>query len=140
MGRLLSFGGLAVSQLQNERLLIELIHAGANDAALYELFGSRLDDVDFDLLRKVRMANNLSDDALQVLVDLPRLAGSNAWAVAPEKSSTGGAMLASDPHLEINRLPGIWYETVLRWDDAQYVMGATLPGVPLFSLWLERRY
>ena len=79
------------------------------------------------------MSNRLSDEALQVLVDLPRLAGSNAWAVAPSRSQTGHALLASDPHLEVNRLPAIWYEAVLKWEDS-YVMGATLPGFPLFSV------
>ncbi len=133
VGRLLSFGGLAVSQLQNERLLIELIHAGADPAALTEMFEPRLDEVDFDLVRKVTMSNQLSDDALELLVDLPRLAGSNAWAVAPGRSATGHALLASDPHLEVNRLPAIWYEAKLRWAD-NYVMGATLPGCPLFSV------
>ncbi len=132
VGKLLSFGGLAVSQLQNERLIIELVHAGANPAALAELLAPRLDRMDFDLIRQVKMSNRLSDDALQVLVDLPRLAGSNAWAVGPARSASGSALLASDPHLEVNRLPAIWYEAVLRWDD-HYVMGATLPGFPLFS-------
>lgn len=133
VGKLLSFGGLAVSQMQNERLLIELIHAGANEAALKELFAPRLDDVEMDLLREVRMSNQLSDSALDLLTDLPRLAGSNAWAVSPHRSATGHAVLASDPHLEINRLPAIWYEAVLRWGDS-YVMGATLPGCPLFAV------
>ena len=40
---------------------------------------------------------------------------------------------AADPHLEVNRLPAIWYEAVLRWED-RYVMGATLPGCPLFAV------
>ncbi len=133
VGRLLSFGGLAVSQMQNERLLVELIHAGANEAALAELFGERLDGIDFDLMKQVHLANQLSDEALEMLVDLPRLAGSNAWAVAPRRSATGHALLASDPHLEVNRLPAIWYEIVLEWND-QYVMGSTLPGFPLFSV------
>lgn len=133
VGKLLSFGGLAISQMQNERLLIELIHAGANEDALKELFAPRLDDVDLDLLRQVHMSNQLSDQALDLLTDLPRLAGSNAWAVRPERSATGHAILASDPHLEINRLPAIWYEAVLRWGDS-YVMGATLPGCPLFAV------
>jgi penicillin amidase len=133
VGRLLSFGGLAVSQYQNERLLIELIHAKANDAALSEMFEPRLDHVDFDLVRRVNISNRLSDEALEVLVDLPRLAGSNAWAVGPERSATGNALLAADPHLEVNRLPAIWYEAVLRWDD-HYVMGASLPGFPLFAV------
>ena len=133
VGRLLSFGGLAVSQLQNERLLIELIHAGADPAALSEMFEPRLDEVDFELVRNVTMSNQMSDEALELLVDLPRLAGSNAWAVAPSRSASGHALLASDPHLEINRLPAIWYEANLRWPQ-NYIIGATLPGCPLFSV------
>jgi penicillin amidase len=133
VGKLLSFGGLAVSQMQNERLLIELIHAGANERALRDLFSPRLDDVDFELLRKVRMSNQLSDSALDLITDLPRLAGSNAWVVSPTRSATGHALLACDPHLEVNRLPAIWYEAVLSWGDS-YVMGASLPGCPLFAV------
>lgn len=133
VGKLLSFGGLAIGQLQNERLLLNLIHAGVNEEGLRELFAPRLDHVDFDMLRQVKMANPLSDEAMELLTDLPRLAGSNAWAVSPSRSKSGNALLASDPHLEVNRLPAIWYEAVLQWGD-QYVMGASLPGCPLFSV------
>jgi penicillin amidase len=134
IGKLLSFGGLAVGQMQNERILIELIHAGASDDALKELFQNRIDGVDFELIRQLRMSNQLSDEALELLTDLPRLAGSNAWAVSPARTQNGSALLASDPHLEVNRLPAIWYEAVLNWADGQYVMGATLPGCPLFAV------
>jgi penicillin amidase len=133
IGQLLSFGGLAISQMQNERLLVELIHAGANEEGLRELFAPRLENVDFDLLRQVKISSQLSDEALELLTDLPRLAGSNAWAVSPQRSATGAALLASDPHLEVNRLPAIWYEALLRW-DGRYIMGATLPGCPLFAI------
>jgi len=34
---------------------------------------------------------------------------SNAWAVAPERTTTGGALFASDPHQGID-LPNLWYE------------------------------
>ncbi len=138
IGKLLSLGGLAVSQIQNERLLIELIHAGVNDESLRELFAPRLDDVDFAMIRQIKMANPLSDEALEMITDLPRLAGSNAWAVSPKRSATGHALLAADPHLEINRLPAIWYEAVLEWDD-HYVMGASLPGCPLFAVARTKR-
>ena len=124
---------MAESRLQNERLLMELIHAGVSDVALRELFAPRLDNVDFELMRQVRISNRLSDEAMELLTDLPRLAGSNAWAVSPQRSASGQALLAADPHLEINRLPAIWYEAVLRWGD-EYVMGATLPGCPLFPV------
>ena len=116
IGNLLAFGGLAVSQMENERLLVELIHAGISDEGLRDLFRPLLDNADFDLLRQTKMSNKLSDQALELLTDLPRLAGSNAWAVSPQRSATGSALLASDPHLEINRLPAIWYEAVLKWE------------------------
>lgn len=133
VGQLLSFGGLAIGQMQNERLLLELIHAGVDDEGLKELYSPRLDNADFDLLRQVKMSNQLSNDALEMMSDLPRLAGSNAWAVRGDRTASGSAMLCSDPHLEVNRLPGIWYEAVLEWDD-RFVMGATLPGCPLFAV------
>lgn len=133
VGQLLSFGGLAVSQMQNERLIVELIHAGAFEEGLREMFQPRLDNVDFEQIRQIKMSTQLSDEALELLTDLPRLAGSNAWAVSPNRSESGNALLASDPHLEINRLPAIWYEAVIEFDD-RFVMGATLPGCPLFAV------
>ena len=133
VGKLISFGGLAISQMQNERLLVELVHAGANIPALCELLAPDADPSELEILRHVQMSNKLSDDALELITDLPRLAGSNAWAVAPSRSATGSALLASDPHLEVNRLPAIWYEVALRWGD-HYVMGASLPGCPLFAV------
>jgi penicillin amidase len=133
IGNLLSFGGLAVGQQQNERILLDLIHTRIDDQRLRELFSPHLDDAQFELLRQVKISRQLSDEALEVLADLPRLAGSNAWAISPERSATGSALLASDPHLEINRLPAIWYEVVLEWGD-QYLMGASLPGTPMVAV------
>lgn len=137
IGNLLNFGGLAVGQQQNERLILELIQAGVGDDKLRELFAPLLDQADFELLRHIKIANNLSDEVLELISDLPRLAGSNAWAVCPARSASGSALLAADPHLEVNRLPAIWYEAVLRWDD-EYVLGATLPGCPMFGIGRNR--
>ena len=147
IGNLLSFAGLAVGEQEAERVLLELIQLGIEDDRLRELFSPYLDGVDFSHLRTLHIAKQLSDDALELLADLPRLAGSNAWAVAPERSATGGALLASDPHLEVNRLPAIWYEAVLHWTEGvqgaeegseetreRYAMGATLPGCPLMAV------
>jgi penicillin amidase len=133
IGNLLNFGGLAVGQQQNERILLELIQTGVDRDKLRELFEPLLDNADFELLEKIKISNRLSDEALELLTDLPRLAGSNAWAVAPARSASGGALLASDPHLEVNRLPALWYEAVLEWDD-DWLMGATLPGCPFFAV------
>jgi penicillin amidase len=134
IGNLLSFAGLAVGQQESERLLIDLVQTGIAADLLRELFAPYLDEVDLELLYDVRIERRLSGEALETLADLPRLAGSNAWAVSPLRSASGSALLAADPHLEINRLPAIWYEAVLSWGDGQYAMGATLPGCPLMAV------
>ncbi|MDO6731936.1 penicillin acylase family protein [Marinovum sp. 2_MG-2023] len=58
------------------------------------------------------------------------LAGaSNAWAAAPNRSASGGTLLANDPHLGFSA-PSIWY--LARMDLASGgVIGGTIPGVPL---------
>jgi len=52
--------------------------------------------------------------------------GSNNWAVSPQKSYSGNAILANDPHLGLN-LPSIWFVMQLNSPN-QNVFGATLPG------------
>lgn len=139
LGNLLSFAGLAVGEQEAEQTLLELIQLGVEDDRIRELFAPYLDGIDFAPLRDINITKRLSDEALELLADLPRLAGSNAWAVSPQRSATGHALLASDPHLEVNRLPAIWYELVLNWPGAegegpQYAIGATLPGCPLMAV------
>ncbi len=55
-------------------------------------------------------------------------AGSNAWAVGPERSASGSAMLAGDPHLLLG-IPSLWYEIGL-YGGPYSVVGASLPGSP----------
>lgn len=134
IGNLLSFSGLAVGQQDNERLLLELVQLGIDEIRIRELFSPHLDDIDLHLLKEIKMARRLSEEALELIADLPRVAGSNAWAVAPTRSASGHAILAADPHLEVNRLPAIWYEVALNWGEGEYALGATLPGCPLMAV------
>jgi len=55
---------------------------------------------------------------------------SNAWAVAPSRSTTGGALLASDPHLAF-QAPILWYLARIELPGGRFLAGATAPGVPL---------
>ena len=54
--------------------------------------------------------------------------GSNNWAVAGSKSSTGLPILSNDPHLGLN-LPSIWYQMQLHAPGVN-VYGSTMPGAP----------
>ena len=57
------------------------------------------------------------------------LAGaSNAWAAAPQASTTGGTLLANDPHLGFSA-PAIWYLARLELETGG-VIGGTIPGIP----------
>ncbi|MGQ0548876.1 MAG: penicillin acylase family protein, partial [Armatimonadota bacterium] len=54
--------------------------------------------------------------------------GSNNWVVAADRTTSGGPLLANDPHLE-GQMPSIWYLMHLN-DDRHSMAGATFPGVP----------
>lgn len=53
---------------------------------------------------------------------------SNAWAAAPNRSASGGTLLANDPHLGLTA-PAIWYLARLEIGTGG-VIGGTIPGLP----------
>lgn len=55
--------------------------------------------------------------------------GSNAWAIAPHRTTTGRAILANDPHLPLST-PGTWHLAHLHSEDGFQAAGASLPGSP----------
>ena len=55
-------------------------------------------------------------------------AGSNAFAIGPEKTARSGALLASDPHLPVE-MPGVWFEAAILAPEFE-ARGLTLAGVP----------
>ncbi len=55
--------------------------------------------------------------------------GSNSWAVNGDKSASGGALLANDPHLSL-QAPSLWYEAQIVIPGLLNVQGGTLPGTP----------
>ena len=60
---------------------------------------------------------------------------SNCWVVAPQKSATGHAILASDPHLEISRLPQFWYAVGIHIRKTNTnAFGVTTPGLPFLVM------
>ena len=62
----------------------------------------------------------------------PGTLGSNNWALAPSRTTTGRAILASDPH-RVHEMPSLRYVTHLSAPGLN-VIGAGEPGVPGVSL------
>ena len=54
--------------------------------------------------------------------------GSNNWAVAGKKTSSGRPILCNDPHLGLS-LPSLWYEIQMTTPEFN-VYGASFPGAP----------
>jgi penicillin amidase len=59
-------------------------------------------------------------------------AGSNSVAVAPERTASGAAMIANDPHLGLS-LPNLWLLAGGR-SPSYHVVGMMIPGLPFFAL------
>lgn len=129
MSRLIGYVQVAQHQEIMERLLIEMVQAGVPRDHLDALFPDQLELLDLDQLKKVKLGERVVPEAVQWNKILPRAVASNNWVIAPSRTSSGHAILASDPHLEGNRLPAVWYEAVLELGD-RYCFAATMPGIP----------
>jgi penicillin amidase len=129
ISRMIGYLTLSQSQGEMERLLIELVQAGMDEKRLHELFPGILGELDIDLVKKVKLQERIVSPASLWNIAAPIMMASNNWAVSGQKTASGKPVLANDPHLEVNRLPNVWYEIVLKTID-RYAMGGTMPGVP----------
>jgi penicillin amidase len=124
---------LAQSQGDMERFIVECVQGGIGRDKLEELFPGQLSRLDEEFVRSVRLSQRLVPDSLKWASALPRMLASNNWVITGAKTASGKPYLCNDPHLEINRLPAVWYEAVLRWglsNSLRYAIGATFPGLP----------
>ena len=129
LSRLAGWVSLAQSQGEMERFLVDVVRAGAREALLEELFPGRLGMLDTELLRALLPGERLIPDAVRWNPALPRAVASNNWVIAPQRTRSGRAVLANDPHLEVGRLPAVWSEIVVRCGE-RWCIAATMPGLP----------
>ncbi len=63
--------------------------------------------------------------------------GSNAWAIAGDRTESGHSLLAGDPHLGL-RVPHLWYRIDAtfpgRSGRPEQLTGVTIPGIPLIVI------
>jgi len=130
--KIMTYVGLAQTQQDFEKLIVEAIRAGVPVDALRQLVRPHLDglaDRTVEQLRQLRWVEPLLPPEVRFATAAARASASNNWAVSPRRSATGAALLATDPHMEVNRLPALWYEAVLHTRD-DYRIGITMPGIP----------
>jgi penicillin amidase len=129
ISRIAGYLTLAQSQAEIERLFVEMVQAGIDDDRLDALFPGCLGDFDRGLVANVKLGERIVPDAVKWGGAAPRMMASNNWAVAATHSATGHALMANDPHLEVNRLPNVWVEQVIEFPD-DTVLTANMPGLP----------
>jgi len=129
ISRMIGYLTLAQSQGEMERFFIELVQAGIDAQRLNELFPEILGGLDIDLVKKIKLQERIVSPASLWNIAAPVMMASNNWAVSGLKTASGKPILANDPHLEVNRLPNVWYEITLKTKD-RYAIGGTMPGVP----------
>ncbi|MFD3542953.1 penicillin acylase family protein [Streptomyces sp. NPDC058662] len=80
-------------------------------------------------LWRERVGRALGDDAVTLFAtDGPGTAGSNGWLVPGDRTASGAAIIAGDPHRFIEN-PGVYQQ--IRLSCPEYdVLGLAVPGVP----------
>ncbi|MBM3534377.1 MAG: penicillin acylase family protein [Alphaproteobacteria bacterium] len=97
--------------------------------------GTPLEAVPPEVMATYRLATEpavFGRDQAGRYADAGALEGSNNWALAPHRSTTGRAILASDPH-RVHEMPNLRYVQHLSAPDLD-VIGAGEPCVPGVSL------
>ncbi len=128
LAKIFGYLGLADNQGNMEKFILQLIQQGIDKKYIYDLFPYLKDEIDYQLLKKVRVEPIIPEN-IRWKLKLPKFTASNNWVVAGNKTASGKPILCNDPHLEINRIPSIWEEMILVTDD-NYAIGVTLPGAP----------
>jgi len=127
--KVLGFLGLSDAQLNAEKLIIQMIQNGINEKMLKELFPYIKEKIDYKTIEKVTLNPPVIPSVIKWLWKLPRFKGSNNWVVSGDITESGRPILCSDPHVEVNRAPALWYESVLRL-PGNTILGSGLPGSP----------
>lgn len=128
---LASFMGLAESQGRMELSIVKALQQGADEALLQRMFSPHLDGWSTEFLHNLDCPDLLG-------APVRPSGGSNAWAVTGEHTQSGAPLLAGDPHLQINQLPGLFFELRGRV-GADYWLGATIPGLPGLAMGRNRK-
>ncbi len=138
LASLVGFANLASAQLDQEKFIIMALKSGNEQVVqlVKRLYAPHLDNVhEFvspDILQQVSIEVPLIQEHVAIFKKfVPQFIGSNNWVVSGKKSVSGKPMMAFDPHLDVSRIPGFWYEISARIENIDTnLTGVTVPGLP----------
>ena len=133
--KMIGFMGLSQSQGDAEKFILHMIRNDVPPHKIKELHPNITEDISEDLIeviKQVKLLRPIIPESIKWLRCLTGFSASNNWAIGPEKTASGKAMLCGDPHLSAN-LPSVFYPALMKHQD-YYMTGATLPGVPSIIL------
>lgn len=128
--RLIAFFGLTSMQQSGEVTLAEIIskRSGGDRSAAKRLISILSGLPESALAHLDQLTDFRLPDELRLV--LPHVGGSNAFAVSPARSKSGGALLMAEPHMEIGRFPPILYACHIDYESGGYYQGVGIPGIP----------
>ncbi|HSO35785.1 MAG TPA: penicillin acylase family protein [Labilithrix sp.] len=120
--RLVAFFGLTSMQQTAEMIVAELVASGAPREAFTTLLGDAAEGLDLEELRELRVPPEIA-----LLAGSP-VGGSNGFAIAGSVSSSKGALLMGEFHMEVGRFPPVVYASHVVYADGSYYQGLGIPG------------
>ncbi|HEX7451750.1 MAG TPA: penicillin acylase family protein [Polyangiaceae bacterium] len=129
--RFVTYFGLTSMSVSTELLIAELAARGAPRRVFERLLGANARGLDLEALKTLRIPKELSFFGSDVGGSPQH--GSNAFAVSAQRSSSGGALLMGEFHMEVGKFPPLLYAAELAFEDNSYLTGITIPGCPWFA-------
>ncbi|WP_164848290.1 penicillin acylase family protein [Halobacteriovorax sp. HLS] len=130
--KIMSYIGLAQTQQDAQKLIIQLVRNNVDLKKIKSLFSPHLDTLNLETiedLKKLKFFEALIPEEVKFLNELPKFMASNNWILSGKKTNSGNVIQCNDPHLEVNRLPAIWYEQIIHTQEGNF-HGMTMPGIP----------
>lgn len=129
LAKAMTYFGSSDVQGNMKKLIVRMAQNGIDGNRLKELFPCLDQEPDVGLLRKVRLADAPPEGALKRLSAIPGFSGGSSWAVSGRLSESGMPVLCGGPHLDVNRMPSVWHEVIIRVPE-NTITGFSVPGLP----------
>eukprot|EP00116_Pleurobrachia_bachei_P003126 sb/3463388/ len=129
MFKFVAYAGLNDIFLQVEKLGLEILRETDNRDLLSEVFAPHYNNLTDELVEIYRSISDFRPFADHDLSEVPKMINSNNWVVSGKRTESGKPLMASDPHMDVSRLPGFFHE--LHYTDGK---GFDLFGIGITSI------